>query len=425
MRRRPVLAALGAATWTAVGGAPAARATGDPSRGALVPPSSLPQQENPALGISHRPLRFPADHGAHPDTHVEWWYVTGWLRRADAQGVPATAAGDAAHPPDFGFQVTFFRRRTGIATTSTSRFAARQLVFAHVALTELAAAHRSGNGAAGDTRPDGGSALLHDQRIARAGFGIAEVPAATGSQVARLHDWTLVRAAVDPAAPPGLGTLAITVRADHFALELVLRGTQPLLLQGEEGFSQKGPLPRQASHYYSEPQLAVQGRVQRGADAGSRPVAVTGGAWLDHEWSDEYLPPEAVGWDWIGFNLFDGGALMVFRLRRPDGGSLWGGGSHRDARGALRNFAADELRFLPLRTWTSPRTRVRYPVEWRIETPVGAFRVAALADDQELDSRGSTGALYWEGLSALHGEDGSTLGWGYLELTGYAERLRI
>jgi predicted secreted hydrolase len=425
MRRRSLLAALGAATCTTAGSAPVARAAADPARSASVPTPGARPPENPALGISHRPLRFPADHGAHPDTHVEWWYVTGWLRRADAARPAEATAGDAGHPPDFGFQVTFFRTRTDVGTASASRFAARQLVFAHVALTDLAAAPPPGNGAANDAPAKGGPALQHDQRIARVGFGIAEVPAAGGPQVARLVDWELARAQADSATPAGPGALAIAVRADRFALELALQATQPVLLQGEEGFSQKGPLPHQASHYYSEPQLAVQGHVQRGAEAGAHPVAVTGRAWLDHEWSNEYLPPEAVGWDWIGFNLFDGSALMVFRLRRPDGSSLWGGGSHRDPRGALRTFAADELRFQALRTWTSPRTHVRYPVEWRIETPVGTFRVAALADDQELDSRGSTGALYWEGLSALHGENGATLGWGYLELTGYAERLRI
>jgi predicted secreted hydrolase len=402
MHRRSLLAALGSVAWT----------------DALAALTEAPAGENPPLGITHRPLRFPADHGAHPDTHVEWWYVTGWLRIADASSssTPAPTAPDPTHRPDFGFQVTFFRTRTGLAASSASRFAARQLVFAHVAVTDLAAASSSGNA---QPRP-----LQHDQRIAREGFGLVQTPGPEGRQVVRLQDWSLARA---PATAGSGGPIEIAVRADRFALALTLQATQPVMLQGEAGYSQKGPLARQASHYYSEPQLAVQGRIQRGAEgANPRAVAVTGRAWLDHEWSDEYLPPEAVGWDWIGFNLFDGGALMAFRLRRPDGSALWGGGSYRDARGSLRTFAAGELAFRPLRVWTSPRTGVRYPVEWQLETPVGAFRIAALADDQELDSRGSTGAVYWEGLSVLSGTtDGRPLGWGYLELTGYAERLKM
>jgi predicted secreted hydrolase len=43
-------------------------------------------------------------------------------------------------------------------------------------------------------------------------------------------------------------------------------------------------------------------------------------------------------------------------------------------------------------------------------------------DDQELDARATTGTLYWEGAVRVAGSDG-TKGRGYLELTGYAERV--
>ena len=132
-----------------------------------------------------------------------------------------------------------------------------------------------------------------------------------------------------------------------------------------------------------------------------------------------------MGWDWIGFNLFDGAALMAFRLRRADGSVLWAGGSFREAAGALRVFAAGDVSFRPGRHWTSPHTHAAYPVEWQVDTPAGRFHVAALRDDQELDSRESTGSVYWEGLSALRRDDGPVVGWGYLELTGYADRLRL
>ena len=116
---------------------------------------------------------------------------------------------------------------------------------------------------------------------------------------------------------------------------------------------------------------------------------------------------------------------MAFRLRHADGSASWAGGSYRSAQGRLTIFAANEVRFEPLRRWTSPRTQAAYPVEWILTTPAGRWRVVALADDQELDSRGSTGSVYWEGLSALEREDGGTAGYGYLELTGYAGRLRL
>jgi predicted secreted hydrolase len=355
---------------------------------------------NPPLGVSHRALRFPADHGSHPDTHVEWWYVTGWLH-AGAQVRPDDA-------PEFGFQVTFFRSRTGLAETSASRFAARQLVFAHVALTDLAAGARGGG-------------LMQDERVAREGFGIAELPAAAGTQVVRLRDWSLTReAASDAADAPA--RLRIAVQADRFALDLDLSATQPVLPQGEAGYSQKGPDPAEASHYYSEPQLAVRGRVGR---AGAAARDVRGRAWLDHEWSDQYLASAAVGWDWVGFDLLDGSALMAFRLRRADGSAVWAGGTWRSAAGERRAFAADEVRFEPRRVWRSPRTQVGYPVEWTLATPAGRWQVVALQDDQELDSRHSTGSIYWEGLSALKLDDGRVVGYGYLELTGYGGKLRL
>ncbi|MFL6629236.1 MAG: lipocalin-like domain-containing protein [Vitreoscilla sp.] len=389
MRRRPFLGLLPATL-----AAPAASRAQAPASA----PAARAAPENPALGVSHRALAFPADHGSHPDTHVEWWYVTGWLRSGAQERVDAT--------PEFGFQVTFFRTRTGLAADSASRFAARQLVFAHVALTDVSA-------------PAGGA--LHDQRVARQGFGIAATPGPALPQAVRLRDWALQRLAPSGHDDPH-GRLRIDVRAERFALALDLAATQPLLLQGESGWSQKGPDPAEASHYYSEPQLAVRGRLER---AGAPARDVSGRAWLDHEWSDQYLARGAVGWDWVGFNLVDGAALMAFRLRRADGSVIWAGGSYRSAGGTLRNFAAGEVRFEPLRHWTSPRTHATFPIEWTLSTPAGHWHVAALQDDQELDSRGSTGAIYWEGLSALRGDDGRALGWGYLELTGYAGQLRL
>jgi predicted secreted hydrolase len=387
MRRRPLLGLLPATlAWPAGAGTPAPAADAKP--------------ENPALGVSRRALAFPADHGSHPDTHVEWWYVTGWLRSGSDERVEQA--------PEFGFQVTFFRTRTGLAADSASRFAARQLVFAHVALTDLSAGAQTGRS-------------LHDQRVARQGFGIARTPGPALPQEVRLRDWSLQRGA-SPGAADMAGHLRIDVRTERFVLGLDLTATQPLLLQGEAGWSQKGPDPSEASHYYSEPQLAVRGRLER---VGAPARDVSGRAWLDHEWSDQYLAHGAVGWDWVGFNLVDGASLMAFRLRRADGSVIWGGGSYRSAAGAQRNFAAAEVRFEPLRRWTSPRTQAAYPVEWTLTTPAGRWRVAALQDDQELDSRGSTGAIYWEGLSALHADDGRAVGWGYLELTGYAGQLRL
>jgi predicted secreted hydrolase len=337
-----------------------------------------------------RRLAFPRDFGAHPDARTEWWYATGWLQ--------PDGAADAT--PRHGFQVTFFRSRTGVDAAHPSRFAASQLVFAHAAVTDLA-----------------GRRQHHDQRIARSGFGIAQ--AAEADTAVQLRDWTLQRDAVGNDG----SRYRTQVRSDsgNFGFALTMATTQAVLLQGAQGFSQKGPHPEQASHYYSQPQLAVAGTLTLAGNT----QAVRGRAWLDHEWSDTLLDPQAVGWDWVGMNLADGSALTAFRLRRADGSTLYAGGSFRAAAGEARSFASDAVVFTPGRRWESGSSRAVYPVAWTVQTPAGRFAVEALLDDQELDSRGSTGAVYWEGLSALKDDQGRVVGHGYLEMTGYAAALRL
>ncbi|MBA3597627.1 MAG: carotenoid 1,2-hydratase [Methylibium sp.] len=332
------------------------------------------------------PIRLPRDFGSHPEYRTEWWYVTGAL------DVPGSVE-------PFGFQLTFFRSRTDLAPGHPSRFAAHQLLFAHAALTDPQQRR-----------------LRHDQRIARAGFGIAE--ASTTDTAVTLRGWQL-----DRHGPVGSHHYRARLDAPSqgFAFDLRFDATQPVLLQGDAGYSRKGPEPSQASYYLSEPQLAVSGTLR----LDGRALRVAGRAWLDHEWSEALLHPDAVGWDWIGMNLDDGGALTAFRLRRRDGSTLWAGGSFRAPGGTAQSFASNAVRFEPLRTWVSPATRATYPVAWRIETPAGRFEVRARLDAQELDSRGSTGAVYWEGLSDLIDASGKRVGRGYLEMTGYTAALRL
>ena len=320
---------------------------------------------------------FPRDAGAHPDYRVEWWYVTGQL--------------DTKRGP-MGFQVTFFRVANPDAIGNPSRFAARQLLFAHAALSD----------------PSKGK-LLHDQRSARALEGLVQ---ASGTDTGvRIDDWTLEREG------PGYRT---RIAAEGFALDLAMTPTQPVLLEGDRGFSRKGPLESQASYYYSEPQLAVRGRIA----SGTEPYEVTGSAWLDHEWSSEMLAPDALGWDWLGANLEGGGALMAFRIRGRDGAILWSSATLRMPGAESSLFAPHDVRFRPRRSWSSPATGTSYPVAMDVEIDGRLWRLDPLMDDQELDARASTGTLYWEGAVRVEGPDGAR-GRGYLELTGYGERLRL
>ena len=322
-------------------------------------------------------IEFPRDAGSHPGHRIEWWYVTGQL--------------DTKRGP-MGFQVTFFRVANPDAKSNPSRFSPRQLIFAHAALSDPSKA-----------------AILHDQRSARELDGLVE--ASSANTDVRIDDWSLHR---------DVHGYRTHIQAETFALDLDLVPTQPVLLQGDRGFSRKGPTDAQASYYYSEPQLAVNGRVVSDKES----FDASGTAWLDHEWSSEMLPSDALGWDWLGANLDGGGALMAFRIRSRTGSTLWASATLRLPGAEPVLSSPHDIRFRSRRTWISPRTGVSYPIAMDVEIDGRLWRLDPLMDDQELDARASTGTLYWEGAVRVEGPDGAK-GRGYLELTGYGERLRL
>jgi predicted secreted hydrolase len=348
-------------------------------------PAMAADAEFAAVTPGH-PLAFPQDTGSHPGFRTEWWYATGWLDKPDGKPL--------------GFQITFFRSATGHDPADPSAFAPSQLIIAHAALSD----------------PDAGR-LAHDQKIARQGFGLAY--AKPGNTDVKVDAWKIVRATD--------GHYDVSANAADFTLNLKLTPTQAPLLQGENGYSQKGPLPAQSSYYYSEPQLHVSGQVTRASSPGGAPAfstAVTGAAWLDHEWSSTVLSADAVGWDWLGANLSDGSALMAFKVRGRNGGAVWAHAVLRDAHGRASSFGRDQVDFVPLRMWRSPRTGTAYPVSAMLTTGSAKWRLEPLFDDQELDSRQSTGAVYWEGAVTVS-RDGHAVGHGYLELTGYFKALQL
>ena len=267
-----------------------------------------------------------------------------------------------------GFQITFFRARPDEASDNPSRFNPRQLLFAHAAISD----------------PKRGR-LLHDQRAARAGFSLAHAELdRTGVWI---DDWRLELEGHRYEAK---------IEARDFQLELTLFA-KDVVLQGDAGFSRKGHRAEEASYYYSRPQLNVIGKLNG--------KVVGGTAWLDHEWSSAYLAPEAAGWDWAGINLLDGRSLTAFQMRGKEGGI---------------HYTSPGSSFRVLRTWRSPRTGVTYPVSME----VNGLRLEPLMDDQELDSRASTGTIYWEGAVSAY-RDKSLLGRGYLELTGYWKPMKL
>ena len=315
-----------------------------------------------------RPFHFPEDHGPHPGYRNEWWYLTGNLNGPEGEA--------------FGFQATFFRiaLRPG-DVESPSAWRTGQVWMAHAALTDLGAREH-----------------LADERFARQSVGLAG--ARPRPFAVWLEDWRLADEA---------GRWRLRLPAEGFGLDLSLEPVAPVILQGEAGLSRKSAAPGNASYYYSIPRLEVSGRIERAG----REVPVTGLAWLDREWSTSALGPDQAGWDWFSLQLKDGRDLMYYRLRLKDGGAdPHSSGSLSDGRGLLRTLGANDVQLLPLRHWNG------YPVEWRLhlQGEENAWRVRALLQDQEMD----LSVRYWEGaVEVLSDADGTPLGRGYLELSGY------
>lgn len=329
-------------------------------------------------------LEFPRDHGAHPDTRIEWWYVTGQVADGDGRR--------------FGFELALFRRGRelppeGAEDAEAESARARQVYAGHLAVTDVA-----------------GERTLFAERLRRAG------PLAAASERdldVALEDWTLARRAD--------GRLALDAAdpAQRIGLALSLAPAKPLVLHGGDGWSPKGPEPGNASAYVSWTRLAVSGELT----VDGAPRAVTGEAWYDHEFGSTVLGDGVVGWDWFGLRLADGRELMLFHLRRQDGGiGEASAGTLVERDGSARALGRADFEIEALARWTNPRTGATWPARWRLRVPSAGIdlEAAPLVADCELVSTASTGVRYWEGPVRLSDAEGRAAGEGYAELTGYA-----
>jgi predicted secreted hydrolase len=314
-----------------------------------------------------RALAFPADHGAHPDYRIEWWYLTANLQGDDGQR--------------YGAQWTLFRS-AGVPDDRGEGFRSRQLWMAHAAVTS-ATAHRFA------------------ERYGRGGVGQAGVGAAPFA--AFIDDWRMGGAAPDPQT---MAPLQVRAAGADFAYDLALTADKPLVRHGEAGFSVKSPRG-QASYYYSQPFFRAAGTLR--IDGAARPV--TGTAWFDHEWSSQPLAADQSGWDWFSLHLADGRKLMLFRLRQTDGGHFHAG-TLIAPDGATTVLASDDIVLTPGAT-AAIGTR-RLPVEWSIAVTSQALALQLRALNPQ--SWMGTRVAYWEGPVSVTGAGD---GIGYLEMTGY------
>ncbi len=306
-----------------------------------------------------RPFSFPADHGAHPDYRIEWWYVTASLRGAD--GTP------------YGLQWTLFR--SAFAPETREGWDDPQLWMGHAAVTTPTTHHVA-------------------ERLARGGIGQAGVDADPFR--AWIDDWLF----------DGIDTGRLTATGPDFAYDMALTARGPLVPQGQDGYSVKSA-SGQASYYYSQPFYDIAGTLR----LPDGDVAVTGTAWLDREWSSQPLADNQTGWDWFSLVFDDGARMMGFRLNQTDG-TAYTSATWITADGTPTPFDDGALQAEPLVVSDVDGRSV--PTTWRVTLPAKGVdvTVAAVNTQAWMD----TSVPYWEGPVTVTGSHSGT---GYLEMTGY------
>lgn len=324
---------------------------------------------------------FPADFGAHPDYQTEWWYYTGNVETEEGR--------------PFGFQLTFFRQGLSSDPASTaSNLRGNQIYSAHFTVSDIR-----------DRQ------FYPFERFSRGNINLAG--AKSNPYQVWLQDWSATE--LEP------GKVRLQAKASKVALDLVVNQTLPPILQGDRGLSIKGYEPGNASYYYSLVQQPTNGTLTIDGKA----YKVSGVTWKDHEYSTSALTPGTVGWDWFAMQFENGTALMLYVLRREDGTlEATSAGTFIAADGSTEPLSLQDYQVNVLETWKSPKSRATYPSKWQIEIPKLDLTVQgkSLLSDQELNTSTAT---YWEGAVAFEGtlKQQPLRGKGYVELTGYADRL--
>lgn len=314
--------------------------------------------------VPGRKIRFPEDHGAHPDFRIEWWYVTANL--TDESGAL------------YGAQFTLFRQAATPGPQRTG-WSSQQFWLGHAAITS-----------ANDHR--------HAEKFARGGIGQAGVTAKPFA--AWNDDWRFA------SVGENFAPLTLDVTTPELGINLNLSTAADMVRQGDDGYSVKSERG-QASYYVSQPFFAAEGRLS----FGERNVEVTGQAWMDREWSSQPLAPDQEGWDWFSLHLDSGEKVMLFRLRH-EGGENFFAGNWISRDGESKPINSKDIMLIPLATEKVAGREL--PTRW--ELTVGTRGLKIEIDALNPQSWNGTGFPYWEGPIRVKGSHG---GIGYLEMTGY------
>ena len=337
--------------------------------------------EGYTLALRPVPIVFPEDHGPHPDFQLEWWYYTGNLLTEEGRR--------------FGYQFTIFRNALAppdtVPVESGSAWRTNQLYFAHFAVSDIQEKE-----------------FYAFERFSRGAAGLAGAQAEPFK--VWLEDWQATQ--VVDSMPP----MQIKAAQEGVAIDLTMDLLKPIVLQGDAGYSVKGPGYGNASHYYSMTRLDSEGTITINGESHE----VEGLSWMDREWSTGLLSGGQIGWDWFSLHLDDGRDVKYFNVRSLAGNEPpFADGALFDVDGAKRQLSPFDVQLTVLDTWVSD-TGSQYPSRWRMEIPsVGLdLYIEPYMNNQELD----VAVRYWEGAVSVEGtSDGNPVaGSGYIELTGYS-----
>jgi predicted secreted hydrolase len=388
-----VAAVVGACTNGAAGAPILANPT--PARPSIAPPTAAPSRAADPL-----PVVLPRDDAPH-DRLTEWWYYTGHLR----------AAGGAR----FGFEFVIFRAERGRFPTSWA---------SHLAITDeggdrFVYAQRQEIGPQVDRSAGTGAGSPPGFDLALAGIGPALPGVDPGTTPLPRPAWSMAGSGGTDHLVAALGPdeTARTASSGGVGLDLRLAATKPAALHDRDGWIDFGPAG--SSYYYSRTAMNATGTLT----LDGQPLAVDGSAWFDHQWGD-FISIGGGGWDWFAVNLDDGTDVTLSLVRDADGTYPLVYGTMVAPDGTVRHLDRDAFDITVTDRWTSPATGADYPAGWTVRIPIDDLTIdlRPTVAAQELDTRATTGVVYWEGSQVVRATRAGQPhgGEGYVELTGYA-----
>jgi predicted secreted hydrolase len=383
------------ASLVVVVGACTGSATGQPilANAPALRPSLPPPTPAPSQAADPLPVVLPRDDAPH-DRLTEWWYYTGHLKADDGSR--------------FGFEFVIFRAERGRFPVSWA---------SHLAVTDETG-DRFHDAQRQEIGPQVDRSLGADGSTEGFDLAITGTAAATAMADPR-PAWTMAGSNGTDRLSAALSSAeaAATGAAGGMGLDLRLAAIKPPALHDRDGWIDFGPAG--SSYYYSRTAMTAMGSLT----LDGRDLHVDGSAWFDHQWGD-FISIGGGGWDWFAVNLDDGTDLTISLVRDADGtyplvyGTLVG----RD--GTVTHLERDAFAVTVTDRWRSPATGADYPAGWTLAIPNErlAIELRPTVAAQELDTRATTGVVYWEGSQVVHASrDGHALGGqAYVELTGYA-----